>query len=749
MSKPQDVDWKRAVDIVKKQKDKPKKKFKSRDYQLAMHIFKQIDKAHRGKKKKKKKKADAIIQLIKAASWLDSKGELEAADYLEFIVEKLAENQETQMYAKARDNLTKKLMEKRAIEDPQTKEQFDGALKALVDRIEIEDGQITTLESEIKRVEEAPESPLESKDQVLRSLRLRLLTAYNRLKEKRNRLEQWKIKYKELAGKDWVPSAGMATQPLGKAKVEKIDPDKAPKEPAKPKIKYDLPRIDPLEVSNLEFEKLQNRILFQTYRGIMQHDLNEAQQAVVQKAVLYLGAALGREEMQEAPDFLGDKAFFTRAKVDMGISRDLHVQRQERAGDLLTSDRGNAAIKQILDAAVPRLEQAMEAVRVELEEMQGGKTKKQMLPQKSWFGMKPPQSKEEESKLDPVKTMNQLLEIAFNMTLHALRAVVERIIMEPKTPLSIRRDPNVKQREMPPRLPKTQRPVGGKLPEMTDRPDDIEGLTRKSPRWRKPIDVDVVKPKKSALDVDFLVALAGRRRGRSGDDWMSKVEVQPKQPKQKLVDKFETPTEEVMEKMMGTTKEMAGMSPKVSKEAEDIFAQMGVNWAAFNAEIDSRIATKKPFNHMLEMRSMAVDGVNAADIKDSIPYRMWDLEKKMMPLDEKLRLHKMKQAPLSTEEFEQVANKLMDLRREYKRMAELFDIAHTHKVEQRMYSRRSPDIFGREPESKEESRFGKPVPGESAPRGTEKKTRRSKTTDMFEPPPFTAWKRRKPFGVKK
>lgn len=92
MDKPQAKDFDKAQKIVSKEKGKSKKKFKDRDFGLAMHIWKNIEKS-KGKpqgKKPKKKKADQLHELLSFATFLDRQGFFTYADSIDAVVAELA-----------------------------------------------------------------------------------------------------------------------------------------------------------------------------------------------------------------------------------------------------------------------------------------------------------------------------------------------------------------------------------------------------------------------------------------------------------------------------------------------------------------------------------------------------------------------------------------------------------------------------------------------------------------------------------
>lgn len=92
MDKPQEKDFERASKIVKKEKGgkKPKKKLKSKDYGLVMHIWKNMQKSkNKPEGKKKKKKAEYFAELLSFANFLDERGLFSYADAVDTVVSEI------------------------------------------------------------------------------------------------------------------------------------------------------------------------------------------------------------------------------------------------------------------------------------------------------------------------------------------------------------------------------------------------------------------------------------------------------------------------------------------------------------------------------------------------------------------------------------------------------------------------------------------------------------------------------------
>jgi len=87
MGKAQEKDFEAASKIVKK--DIGKNKLKDDDYALVMHIWKNMEKAHRGNKKKKKK-SELVSDMILLANELDSRALFNHADKIDLILSGLA-----------------------------------------------------------------------------------------------------------------------------------------------------------------------------------------------------------------------------------------------------------------------------------------------------------------------------------------------------------------------------------------------------------------------------------------------------------------------------------------------------------------------------------------------------------------------------------------------------------------------------------------------------------------------------------
>lgn len=364
MSKPQEKDFKESVDIVKDEKEKPKGKFKDRDWGLVMHIWKNKEKAHRGKQKRKQKGKKSFVlmeELAKIASKLQEAG----LDDYALQVGELINFQEVKphsgLFNVAFANVMQKIISRGAIDD-MDHYGLQRMLSALNDRLIATEEQLENLMDHRDRIVQAPESPLVSKQEQL----VAVDRGIGKLQETINTLQEQfttaQGRYQALSGQKWeVPEKLVPIGPAGPVQ-KRLDPEdelarpmRKEREPHKPEMfgRWSKEGLNPtvevedMRSGDLDTKELISRLLVQSLRAIdPKLDPNDPMSKTAQNMVKYVGRNFRKSPEEVEENVLLEPG--ARYVVETPGSRGL-----EPTG--LTGEKGNAALVADLAPALERL----------------------------------------------------------------------------------------------------------------------------------------------------------------------------------------------------------------------------------------------------------------------------------------------------------------------------------------------------------------------------------------------------------